>query len=135
VSVDAPWFHAPMRLQDLIEVQPRSRFIVRGRNADMVEVAGKRASLADLTRRLLSVPGVEDAVVFQPSEATKGAVRRVAALVVAPTMSAEAICQHLARSVDPAFIPRPLVHVATLPRNAVGKLPREQLLAALHGSK
>jgi acyl-coenzyme A synthetase/AMP-(fatty) acid ligase len=135
VRVEAPWFHAPMRLQDLIEVRPGGRFIVRGRNADMVEVAGKRASLADLTRRLLSVPGVEDAVVFQPSEATKGAVRRVAALVVAPTMSAEAICKHLARSVDPAFIPRPLVLVATLPRNDVGKLPREQLLAALRGPK
>ena len=120
-------------MQDVIELLPGERFIVRGRNLDMIEVAGKRASLADLTRRLLSVPGVEDAVVFQPSEATKGAVRRVAALVVAPTMSAEAICKHLARSVDAAFIPRPLVLVATLPRNDVGKLPREQLLAALHG--
>jgi acyl-coenzyme A synthetase/AMP-(fatty) acid ligase len=32
---------------------------------------------------------------------------------------------------DPVFLPRPLVFVPRLPRNDVGKLPREQLLAAL----
>ncbi len=52
VNVNAPWFAAQMRLQDVIERQPGNRFVVRGRNADMVDVAGKRASLADLTRRL-----------------------------------------------------------------------------------
>jgi acyl-coenzyme A synthetase/AMP-(fatty) acid ligase len=134
VGVNAPWFAAPMRLQDLMELQPGNRFIIRGRNADMVEVAGKRASLADLTRRLLGVPGVQDAVVFQP-ETTKSGVRRVAALVVAPDITAEAISEHLARSVDPAFIPRPLIRVASLPRNEVGKLPRERLLAAIHAAK
>ena len=85
VAVNAPWFAAPMRLQDLIERRPGNRFIIRGRNADMVEVAGKRASLADLTRRLLAIPGVQDAVVFQPEATAAGVVRRVAALVVAPT--------------------------------------------------
>jgi acyl-coenzyme A synthetase/AMP-(fatty) acid ligase len=62
-------------------------------------------------------------------------VRRVAALVVAPDLAPEAILAQLARSVDPAFIPRPLVRVAALPRNEVGKLPREKLLAALRGDK
>lgn len=132
--VNAPWFVSPVRLQDVIELHPGNRFIVRGRNADMVDVAGKRASLADLTRRLLSIPGVEDAVVFQPDSPTSGAVRRVAALVVAPDLGSEAICEQLARNIDPAFIPRPLVRVASLPRNEVGKLPRERLLAALRAS-
>jgi acyl-coenzyme A synthetase/AMP-(fatty) acid ligase len=131
VTVSAPWFAAPMRLQDVIERQPGNRFVIRGRNADMVDVAGKRASLADLTRRLLAIPGVQDAVVFQPEAAASGVVRRVAALVVAPNLTSEAISEQLAHTVDPAFIPRPLVRVAALPRNEVGKLPREQLLAAL----
>jgi acyl-coenzyme A synthetase/AMP-(fatty) acid ligase len=133
VNVNAPWFAAPMRLQDVIERQPGNRFVVRGRNADMVDVAGKRASLADLTRRLLAVPGVEDAVVFQPESGASGVVRRVAALVVAPGVTSEAITEHLSHAVDPAFIPRPLIRVAALPRNEVGKLPREKLLAALRG--
>jgi acyl-coenzyme A synthetase/AMP-(fatty) acid ligase len=135
VAVNAPWFAAPMRLQDLIERRPGNRFIIRGRNADMVEVAGKRASLADLTRRLMSIPGVQDAVVFQPDATSTGAVRRVAALVVAPDLTTEVICEQLAHSVDPAFIPRPLVRMPSLPRNEVGKLPREHLLAALHTAK
>jgi acyl-coenzyme A synthetase/AMP-(fatty) acid ligase len=135
VNVNAPWFAAPMRLQDVIERQPGNRFVIRGRNSDMVDVAGKRASLADLTRRLLAIPGVQDAIVFQPDAAASGVVRRVAALVVAPNLTPEAIAEQLAHSVDPAFIPRPLVRVAALPRNEVGKLPREQLLAALRSSR
>ncbi|HVY80804.1 MAG TPA: AMP-binding protein [Steroidobacteraceae bacterium] len=134
-SVNAPWFVAPMRLQDLIELRPDNRFTISGRNADMIEVAGKRASLADLTRRVLAIPGVHDAVVFQPDASASGVVRRVAALVVAPSLSADAITEQLARTVDPAFIPRPLVMVPSLPRNEVGKLPRAQLLAALHAEK
>lgn len=130
-SVNAPWFVSPMRLQDFIEVHPGRRFVIYGRNADMIEVAGKRASLADLTRRLLAIPGVQDGVVFQPDAPPGGAVRRVAALVVAPSLSPETIAEQLAHGVDSAFIPRPLVIVAALPRNEVGKLPREALLAAL----
>jgi acyl-coenzyme A synthetase/AMP-(fatty) acid ligase len=131
VNVNAPWFATPMRLQDVIERQPGNRFVIKGRNADMVDVAGKRASLADLTRRLLAVPGVQDGVVFQPDATGGGLVRRVAALVVAPDLTPEAITEQLAHSVDSAFIPRPLIKVAALPRNEVGKLPRETLLSAL----
>jgi acyl-coenzyme A synthetase/AMP-(fatty) acid ligase len=134
-AVNAPWFVAPMRLQDLIELHPGNRFTIYGRNADMIEVAGKRASLADLTRRLLAIPGIQDAVVFQPDATASGVVRRVAALVVAPSLTPDAITEQLSRSVDPAFIPRPLVIVPRLPRNDVGKLPRAQLLAALHPDK
>ncbi len=39
----------------------------------------------------------------------------------------------LRRLIDPAFLPRPLVMVADLPRNAVGKLPRAAVLALLRG--
>src|SRR6185436_19092956 len=84
--VQADWLPAGTMLQDVVELLPEGRFALRGRNADMVEIAGKRASLADLNRRLLSVPGVRDAFLFQPD--TGGAVWRVAALVVAPGLDA-----------------------------------------------
>jgi len=130
-EVDAPWFAAPVLLQDVLEVRADGTFVVRGRNADMVEVGGKRASLADLTRRLLAVPGVTDGVVFQPDRARGAAVQRLAALVVAEGLTEAAVLEHLAPGMDPVFLPRPLVFVSRLPRNDVGKLPREQLLAAL----
>jgi acyl-coenzyme A synthetase/AMP-(fatty) acid ligase len=129
--VDAPWYAEPILLQDLVELLDAGRFVVRGRNSDMIEVAGKRASLTDLTRRLLAIEGVRDAVVFQPDEESVATIRRVAALVVAPDMDASEIRARLAASIDPAFLPRPLVMIDALPRNEVGKLPREMLLQAL----
>ncbi|HUN73780.1 MAG TPA: AMP-binding protein [Steroidobacteraceae bacterium] len=129
-SADASWFAAPTTLQDVIEVVEPGRFVVRGRNVDMIEVAGKRASLADLTRRLLTIPGVRDAVAFQP-EADRSTVRRVAALVVAPGLTLEEISSQLSRGIDPAFMPRPLLLVPALPRNELGKLSREALVALL----
>ena len=130
--VDAPWFDQPTPLQDLVEPAGEGRLFIRGRNADMIEVAGKRASLADLTRRLLEVPGVRDAVVFQPDEAAHAVgatgVHRVAALAVAPGLTAHDIAAQLARAMDPVFLPRPLLLVAALPRNDTGKLDRAALL-------
>ena len=129
--VDAPWFQQAVTLQDLLELGPDNHFAVRGRNADMIEVAGKRASLADLTRRLLAIEGVKDAAVFQPDQDEVGTIYRVAAAVVAPGMNAKQILKHLASTVDAAFLPRPLMLVDALPRNDVGKLPRGKLLELL----
>jgi acyl-coenzyme A synthetase/AMP-(fatty) acid ligase len=129
--VNAPWFVAPITLQDVVELDGQDRFVVRGRNTDMIEIAGKRASLAELTRRLLAIEGVKDAVVFQPETADAGTIRRVVALVVSPSLSANEVLSKLAPSVDPAFMPRPLIVVDALPRNELGKIPREALMRYL----
>ena len=134
--VRAPWFAEATRLQDVVEITTSGRMVLRGRNVDMIEIAGKRASLSDLTRRLLEIPGVRDAVVFQPADTEAaaqgvGRVQRVAAAVVAPTLSAGDILNALAQGVDPAFLPRPLLLVSELPRNALGKTARAQLLQLL----
>jgi acyl-coenzyme A synthetase/AMP-(fatty) acid ligase len=132
--VDAPWFAEPTLLQDIIELEPGRRFTIRGRNSDVIEVAGKRASLADLTRRVLAIEGVSDAIVFQPDGEGVATIRRVAALIVAPGLSSKQVLAKLASSVDPAFLPRPLLVVEKLPRNEVGKLSRERLLQMLKKS-
>lgn len=134
-SVRAPHLAAERMLADLVEVQADGRFVLRGRSADLLEIAGKRASLGDLTAKLLAVPGVVDGVVFQADHAHADAagVRRVAALAVAPGLDAAGILDTLRRSVDPVFLPRPLRCVDALPRNDTGKLPRATLLALLRG--
>jgi acyl-coenzyme A synthetase/AMP-(fatty) acid ligase len=129
--VDAPWFEQAIALADLVELLPEQRFRLCGRHADLVEIAGKRASLADLTRRITTLPGVEDAVAFQLDEVDAAGVRRIAALVVAPTRCEMELLQELRASIDAAFLPRPLRKVAALPRNETGKLPRVALLALL----
>jgi len=120
---------APAATPDVVESHDDGTITLLGRAADMVKVAGKRASLAELTGKLLGVPGVEDGVMFMPSP--EGAHARPAALVVAPALSESDILDALAREMDPVFLPRPLRKVDRLPRNALGKLPRGELLALL----
>ena len=130
-QVDAPQLLQPVVLADLVELGEGGRFRLRGRNADLLEIAGKRASLGDLTRRLLAVPGVRDGVVFQMDEADRSGVQRIAALAVAPGLSPAAILDALRQAIDPVFLPRPLKLVHALPRSETGKLPRAALLEML----
>lgn len=131
--VRAPHFAAPVTLADLVELLPDDRFVLRGRQSDLLEIAGKRASLGDLTRRLLAIPGVEDGVVVQLDDVDARGVRRIAALAVAPALDEAAVMQGLRLALDPVFLPRPLRLVPSLPRNETGKLPREALRAMLQG--
>jgi len=133
-TVRAPWLPRPELLQDVLAPAGDGSFTVVGRHSDMIEVAGKRASLADLTRRIAGLPGVQDAHVFRPAADGGAAVPRCAALVVAPGLSAREILGRLRREMDAAFLPRPLVVVANLPRDEVGKLPLERARALLAGA-
>ncbi|MGB4858072.1 MAG: AMP-binding protein, partial [Dokdonella sp.] len=129
--VHAAHLPVPVALADLVEVENDGRFHLRGRQADLLEIAGKRASLGDLTRRLLAIPGVVDGVMLQLDAGPGQIVGRVAALVVAPTLDEATILAALRQSVDPVFLPRPLKRVEVLPRNEAGKLPRAELLRLL----
>ncbi len=129
--VDASWFEQAITLADLVELLPEQRFRLCGRHADLVEIAGKRASLAELTRRIAALPGVEDAIALQLDDVDAAGVRRIAALVVAPTRCETELLQELRTSIDAAFLPRPLRKVVALPRNETGKLPRAALLAMI----
>jgi acyl-coenzyme A synthetase/AMP-(fatty) acid ligase len=133
-EVHAPQLQAPVVLADLVELDAAGGFMLRGRDADLLEIAGKRASLGDLTRRLQAIEGVEDGVVFQLDPDPATGVRRLAALAVAPALDEARILDALRDAVDPVFLPRPLRRVAALPRNATGKLPRAELLAALRNA-
>ena len=120
----------PTRLCDVIEITGGDRFLLHGREADLVNIAGKRSSLAYLNHQLNSIPGVLDGAFFHgDSRAGEAAVSRVGACVVAPGLDAAAIAADLRRRIDPVFLPRPLLLVASLPRTPTGKLPEEALRA------
>lgn len=132
-AVKAPHLAQPVVLDDIVELVGDGRFELRGRNADLLEIAGKRASLGDLTRKLLAVPGVVDGVVLQLDGGDSSGVRRIAALVVAPELDETAVLAALRGQFDPVFLPRRIRCVAALPRNECGKVRRDALLALLHG--
>ncbi len=130
--------HVPgrQRLGDVIELHDDGTFLLGGRHADMINIAGRRTSLAYLNHQLLAIEGVEDGVFFMPDDAGPNgveAVTRLAAFVVAPTLTSRRLLEILRERVDPVFLPRPLLLLERLPRNATSKLPRETLLALLEG--
>ena len=116
---------AAMPLGDVVEILPEGRFLLRGRTQDMVNIAGKRSSLAYLNHQLTAIPGVVDAFFYLPEEAARRSVTgtvRLGALVVAPALTAAEIIRELRTRMDPVFLPRPLLLVEQIPRNSTGKL-------------
>ena len=115
-------------LSDIIELLPQRRFLLHGRHADLVNIAGKRTSLAYLNHQIAAVPGVLDAAFFLPDEETSG-VTRLTAFVVAPTLTRGQLLDALRQRIEAIFLPRPAIFVDALPRNGTGKLPRSALQA------
>jgi len=117
----------PIRLTDVIELTGNDTasdtFLLYGRHADQVNIAGKRTSLAYLNHQLHTIPGVQDGVFLLPREDSPERVGRLAALVVAPGFTPAALVRALRERIDPVFLPRPLLFVDALPRTATGKLP------------
>jgi len=109
------------KLDDTLSVDEQGFFTVIGRNSDIVKIAGKRASLAELNCILNQIEGVEDGIFY------RGQNERLAAMVVS-TISQENILAELRKFIDDVFLPRPLYTVAELPRNRVGKIIREKLV-------
>lgn len=122
-----------IELSDIIELLPDNHFQLHGRHADLVNIAGKRTSLAYLNHQITAIPGVIDAAFFLPEEKILDGITRLCAFVVAPELDGRALQAELRQRIDPVFQPRPLVFVEQLPRNAAGKLPRTEL-AALHAA-
>ena len=127
----------PTLMCDVLELTADDRFLLHGRTADLVNIAGKRSSLSYLNHQLNSIPGVVDGTFFLPDDsfaASSTGVTRVVAFVVAPGLDAATLTDELRQRIDPVFLPRPLMFVARLPRNGTGKLPQEALkeLAARH---
>jgi acyl-coenzyme A synthetase/AMP-(fatty) acid ligase len=118
---------------DVIEITGEDEFLLHGRTADLVNIAGKRSSFGHLNAQLIAIPGVIDGAFFlrgaADRDAGSGGIARLAAAVVAPGLEAGTIIEHLRRRIDPVFLPRPLLMLDRLPRNATGKLPLQELQA------
>jgi acyl-coenzyme A synthetase/AMP-(fatty) acid ligase len=115
-------------MQDVIEMVGEDEFLLHGRTADLVNIAGKRSSFGYLNAQLNAIPGVIDGVFFLREETTGSTgTARLGAVVVAPSLSIPALTEHLRQRIDAVFLPRPLIMVERLPRNATGKLPQQAL--------
>ena len=122
---------------DVIELIGEDEFTLHGRTADLVNVAGKRSSFGYLNAQLNALPGVEDGAFFlrENDGGAATGITRLAAVAVAPGLSSGDVIESLRSRIDPVFLPRPLLLVDRLPRNATGKLPQAALHSLLRQSK
>ena len=130
--VEGPHMEGNAVLGDIIELRGKVRFVLHGRTADMINVAGKRTSIAHLNYHLNSIEGVQDGAFVMP-ERDGAAEPRLMAFVVAPALTSQTLMSALRERIDAAFLPRPLCFVDALPRNATGKLPRDAVDVLLTG--
>lgn len=111
----------PTPLADVLQLDGAQRFRLLGRANDLIHVAGKRSSLAHLNYHLNSIEGVVDGAFWLPEDIADGVVRPVA-FVVAPGLSSARLIAALRARLEAVFVPRRVVHVDALPREATGKL-------------
>ncbi len=109
-------------LNDTVELIDSTHFRLIDRNANMINIVGKRSSLAFLNHVITSLPGVRDATFCLPRRDDDGEVSRLAAFVVAPGLTPADILAALRPHLDPVFLPRPIITVDALPRDGNGKL-------------
>jgi acyl-coenzyme A synthetase/AMP-(fatty) acid ligase/3-hydroxymyristoyl/3-hydroxydecanoyl-(acyl carrier protein) dehydratase len=114
----------PTPLADVLVLQDAWHFRLLGRANDLIHVAGKRSSLAHLNFHLNRIAGVDDGAFWLPdaSDGDDAGVVRPVAFVVAPALSAAQVIAALREHLEPVFVPRRVVHVDALPREATGKL-------------
>jgi len=116
-------FPSPQELRDRVEGD-RDGFQLLGREADLIKIAGRRASLANLDRILEAMPGLSSGVFHLP--ASSAAAQRLVLFHEGP-LDRAAVRAWLRTRMDPVFLPRDFIQVERLPRTATGKLQRPVL--------
>jgi len=134
VSLHAEHTGPVFQLADKLEFVAENGFRITGRDTDIVKVAGKRGSLADINACLQAAPGVVDGVVYDPEQLGLPETGRLAAVVVLePGVTGEDVRVSLRGQVDPAFHPRPVYVVTKIPRSETGKSRLTELQALVYG--
>jgi acyl-coenzyme A synthetase/AMP-(fatty) acid ligase len=111
----------------------QDRFVLRGRADDVVKVGGKRVDLAEIREKIMSIDGVQDALLVQmPGE--KSRRTDVAALVVTHTDPA-GLRQQLSCLIEPYAMPRRFVTMDKIPVTSTGKYDRDAIRRIISAEK
>jgi acyl-coenzyme A synthetase/AMP-(fatty) acid ligase len=116
---------------DVIELIDSQHFILKGRKEDLINLAGKRTSLSYLNHHLQLCDEVSDGCFYQDHSVSEG---RLMAFVVlnqndekTSDQKIASIKETLKRKIEAIFLPKKIIIVDNLPRNATGKLPLAEL--------
>jgi len=128
IEVSADHLPDAVTLEDNIELVDADHFRLGGRSGDQVKIAGKRGSLDEVNKVLLSFPALIDGVVFFPPQ-ERTVPRLVALVILQKGTKKEALRTHFQNNLDPAFVPRPILMIDALPREDNSKLSKAKLLS------
>ena len=121
-------FASPVTLLDELVFEGNGSFTLLGRQADLVKIAGRRASLAGLNLLLQELPGLDDGVFYLP--ATGNPTERLCLVYAGASLERAATRRWLRARLDPVFLPRDFIRLDRMPRSDNGKLRRHVLDAA-----
>lgn len=118
----------PWRGADRVRCLEDGSFLHLGRVDGVLKIGSTRVSVAELEERLVAIPGVEEAAVV-PVEVGGSRGWETWAVVVAPGLDKAQLRAALRAHLVPVVLPRRYRFVDALPRQASGKLRRDDLLA------
>ncbi|KAF4336576.1 acyl synthetase family member 3 mitochondrial [Fusarium beomiforme] len=112
-------------------------FIQGRRSADIIKTGGEKVSALEVEREILALPEVDEcAVVGLPSEAWGQKVAAVIVLsdkVIGEQMTLQQLRTALKPRITAYKIPQDMEIVTSLPRNAMGKVNKKELVASVFG--
>jgi hypothetical protein len=131
LEVDSPFVYArlprPFETADLVEFHDDGTFTHLGRSDGIVKIGGRRVSIQEVEDCIRSRPDIDEAAVLAvPAEGGRG--HQLLAAVVPASHDAAALKTALLKKFEPSCLPRRVLGVDALPREANGKTPRDQLL-------
>nr|WP_268801704.1 AMP-binding protein [Piscirickettsia litoralis] len=117
-------------LHDTIENITDNRFTLGPRSNDLIKVAGKRASLAELHHTVKEISGIKDAAFYLPEQESHTKLYQRLILFVCfdeKLVTTTMIKQKIKQYFDPIFVPKEIYKLEELPRNEVSKLTLSSL--------
>jgi fatty-acyl-CoA synthase len=112
---------------DVGHFDAQGRLYIDGRDDDMIISGGENIFPAEIEGCLLTHPSVSDAAVLGVDDAEFG--QRLRAFVVASDVSADDLKAHVRDNLARYKVPRDLLFVTEIPRNATGKILKRELAA------
>ncbi|MCK5696550.1 MAG: acyl-CoA synthetase [Gammaproteobacteria bacterium] len=115
-------------LNDYITDLNDNCFLLNGRKSDVINLAGKRTSLAYLNHHLLNIEAIKDGCFYQPELKDDKHQRLVVFIVLEKNFfTLKALKKALQKKVDTIFLPRQCYIIKQLPRNKTGKILNNEI--------
>ncbi|MGH3861465.1 acyl-CoA synthetase [Actinokineospora sp.] len=115
-----------LSIGDVGHFDAEGRLFIDGRDDDMIVSGGENVFPAEVENLLVEYPGVVEAAVLGTEDPEFGQ-RLKAYVVVDSEVSAEELREHVKSNLARFKVPRDVVFIDELPRNATGKVVRKQL--------